>query len=45
MYERVHIENHGRSRVVTEIALELEADFADIFSVMTSTRASVTRRR
>src|SRR5437899_11736152 len=33
MYERIHIENHGRSRVVTEIALELEADFADIFSV------------
>jgi glycogen debranching enzyme len=33
MYERVHIENHGRRHVVTEIALELEADFADIFSV------------
>ena len=33
MYERIHIENHGRRHIVTEIALELEADFADIFSV------------
>jgi glycogen debranching enzyme len=33
MYERVHVENHGRRRVETEISLELEADFADIFTV------------
>ena len=33
MYERLHIENHSRRHVVTELALELEADFADIFSV------------
>lgn len=33
MYERIHVENHGRRRVETEVALELEADFADIFSV------------
>ena len=33
MYERIHVENHGRRHIRTEIALELEADFADIFSV------------
>jgi len=33
MYERLYIENHSRRHVVTELALELEADFADIFSV------------
>ena len=33
MYERIHVENHSRAHVDTEIALELEADFADIFSV------------
>ena len=36
MYERLHIENHGRRHVVTELALELEADFADIFTVKDS---------
>ena len=33
MYERIHVENHSRRRIETELALELEADFADIFSV------------
>jgi glycogen debranching enzyme len=33
MHERFHVENHSRRRVETELALELEADFADIFSV------------
>ena len=33
MHERIRIENHSRTRVATEVALELEADFADIFSV------------
>ncbi len=33
MYERIHLENHGRRRIETEVALELEADFADIFTV------------
>ena len=33
MYERLHVENHSRRRIETELALELEADFADIFSV------------
>jgi glycogen debranching enzyme len=33
MHERIHVENHSRRRVETELALELEADFADIFSV------------
>jgi glycogen debranching enzyme len=33
MYERIHVENHSRRRVETEISLELEADFADIFTV------------
>jgi glycogen debranching enzyme len=33
MYERIHVENHSHRRVETELALELEADFADIFSV------------
>ena len=33
MYERVHVENHSRRRIETEVALELEADFADIFTV------------
>jgi len=33
MQEKLHVENHGRRRVETELALELEADFADIFAV------------
>jgi glycogen debranching enzyme len=33
MYERIHVENHSHDLVETEVALELEADFADIFSV------------
>ena len=33
MQERIHVENHGRRRVETELAIELEADFADIFVV------------
>ena len=33
MYERIHVENHSHERVDTEVCLELEADFADIFSV------------
>jgi glycogen debranching enzyme len=33
MYERIHVENHGRRHIETEVALELEADFADIFTV------------
>ena len=33
MQETIRIENHGRRRIETEVALELEADFADIFSV------------
>jgi glycogen debranching enzyme len=33
MYERIHLENHSHERVETEVCLELEADFADIFSV------------
>ena len=38
MEERVVVENHGRRRVAFELALELEADFADIFEVKGSTR-------
>ena len=33
MKERIAVENHGRRRVEVELALELEADFADIFVV------------
>jgi glycogen debranching enzyme len=33
MEERITVENHGRRRVEVELALELEADFADIFVV------------
>jgi len=33
MQERIHVENHGRRRIETELGLELEADFADIFAV------------
>jgi len=33
MEERIAVENHGRRRVEVELALELEADFADIFVV------------
>jgi len=33
MEERIVVENHGRRRVAFELALELEADFADIFAV------------
>jgi glycogen debranching enzyme len=33
MEERIVVENHGRRRVEVELALELEADFADIFVV------------
>jgi glycogen debranching enzyme len=33
MYERIHVENHSHDHVETEVCLELEADFADIFSV------------
>jgi glycogen debranching enzyme len=33
MEERITVENHGRRRVDVELALELEADFADIFVV------------
>jgi len=33
MQERIRVENHGRRRVETEVAVELEADFADIFAV------------
>ncbi|HEV8459177.1 MAG TPA: glycogen debranching N-terminal domain-containing protein [Gaiellaceae bacterium] len=33
MYERIHVENHSHEDVETEVCLELEADFADIFSV------------
>src|SRR3954447_20098233 len=35
MEERIVVENHGRRRVEVELALELEADFADIFAVKT----------
>jgi glycogen debranching enzyme len=33
MHERLHVENHSRRRIESELALELEADFADIFTV------------
>ncbi len=33
MQERIAVQNHGHRRVDVEIALELEADFADIFAV------------
>jgi glycogen debranching enzyme len=33
MEERITVENHGRRDVEVELALELEADFADIFVV------------
>jgi glycogen debranching enzyme len=33
MEERIAIENHGRRRVQIELALEIAADFADIFAV------------
>jgi glycogen debranching enzyme len=33
MEERIAVENHGHRRVDVELALELEADFADIFVV------------
>jgi glycogen debranching enzyme len=33
MQERIRVECHGRRRVETELTLELEADFADIFLV------------
>ncbi|HKB94665.1 MAG TPA: glycogen debranching N-terminal domain-containing protein, partial [Gaiellaceae bacterium] len=33
MEERITVENHGHRRVDVELALELEADFADIFVV------------
>jgi glycogen debranching enzyme len=33
MEERIAVENHGRRRVEIEIRLELEADFADIFTI------------
>jgi glycogen debranching enzyme len=35
MEERILVENHGHRRVETELALELAADFADIFVVKT----------
>jgi glycogen debranching enzyme len=33
MEERITVENHGHRRIEVELALELEADFADIFVV------------
>jgi glycogen debranching enzyme len=33
MHERIHVENHSRRRIESELTLELESDFADIFSV------------
>jgi len=33
MQERICVENYGRRHVETELTLELEADFADIFAV------------
>jgi glycogen debranching enzyme len=33
MEERIAVENHGRRRVEVELAIEIEADFADIFAV------------
>jgi glycogen debranching enzyme len=33
MEERIAVENHGRRRVEVELAIEIAADFADIFAV------------
>jgi glycogen debranching enzyme len=33
MQERIHVENHSRRRVELDLALEVEVDFADIFTV------------